>query len=416
MISTSFMKRHSNTSGPWKIAAVCLAAFVAAVAVRADDWPFVRRDTLGSGVATSTVADPPEMLWTYRADKQAGFEATAVVSNGIIYVGDDAGTFHAVRLNDGAAVWTKTFEDGCFLSGAALDGNHIFVGDANGIVRSLRMSDGEEVWSKEIGAEVYAGPTVQGDSLFVTCEAGALSCLNTANGEERWQFRIDAPLRCTPTIVAGHILLAGCDSKLHRIAVSDGTEVDTLPIDAPTGATAAARENRAYFGTEGGSFYAIEIPLGGDKQPAEIWTYRDPERNQPIRSAAAVGERLVVYGAQSKAVYALDRATGQLKWKLTTRSRVDSSPVIAGERVVAATDRGVLYVLDRTTGEVRWQFDAGGGFTASPIIVENRIVIGNTDGALYCFGASSSENKLTTETQRSLRSEAEQKKGSTIKP
>ena len=66
----------------------------------------------------------------------------------------------------------------------------------------------------------------------------------------------------------------------------------------------------------------------------------------------------------------LDPASGQIQWKLPTRSRVDSSPVIAGERVVAATERGVVYVIDANKGVVQWQFDAGGSFTASPIVVE----------------------------------------------
>jgi outer membrane protein assembly factor BamB len=246
-----------------------------------------------------------------------------------------------------------------------------------------------------VDGEVYAGPTIYGDDLFVTCEAGTLSCFSAADGEPRWTFQIDAPLRCAPTLIAGQILLAGCDSKLHRIDAESGAETDNMEIDAPSGATAAARAGRAYLGSERGTFYAIDVASTAVKPPAEAWTYRDPERGQPIRSAAAVSDRLVVYGGQSKAVYGLDPATGQLKWKLPTRSRVDSSPVIAGERVVAATDRGVVYVLDAATGAVLWQFDAGGRFAASPAVVDGRIILGNTDGSLYCFGTKSVADQKT---------------------
>ena len=65
----------------------------------------------------------------------------------------------------------------------------------------------------------------------------------------------------------------------------------------------------------------------------------------------------------------------------------DSSPVIAGDQVVAATERGVLYVIDAKRGEVNWKYDAGGSFTASPVVVDGQIIIGNGDGKLYCIGA-----------------------------
>jgi outer membrane protein assembly factor BamB len=72
---------------------------------------------------------------------------------------------------------------------------------------------------------------------------------------------------------------------------------------------------------------------------------------------------------------------------MPTRTRVESSPVIAGNRVVAATATGKIYLLDAASKEVKWEFDAGGGFTASPAVVDGRIILGNTDGTLYCFGS-----------------------------
>jgi outer membrane protein assembly factor BamB len=382
------MKRRFNQ--PWNAytaltLAVAATSFVARA--HADDWPVVRGDVLGSGVATSPLSDKLDELWTFHAPGDSGFDATPVITGGIVYIGDSDGTFDAVRLVDGTAVWIKKLGDAGFLAGAAYDQGRLYVGDSNGLMRCLSAEDGSEVWHADVGAEVYAGPMIHAQDVLVTCEAGTLTCLDAAIGKERWHFHIEAPLRCTPTIVAGHVLLAGCDSKLHLIDVSDGTETSTVAIDAPTGSTAAGREGRVYFGTEGGTFYGIDLAADNNKPPAIAWSYRDPERGQPIRSAAAVTKQLVTYGAQGKAVFGLSPVDGKILWKLPTRSRVDSSPVIAGDRVVAATERGVLYLIDAKTGEVKWQFEAGGHFTGSPAVVDGRIVIPNADGTLYCFGA-----------------------------
>jgi outer membrane protein assembly factor BamB len=388
------MKRRSNHQRyDYLRLAVLFAAMMLSAPAFADDWPLVRGDMLGSGVAQSSLPDKLDVLWTYHAPGDSAFDATPVIAGGTIYIGDSDGTIDAVRLADGTAAWTKKLGDAGFLAGAAWDQGRLYVGDSNGVVRCLSADDGSEVWRADVGAEVYAGPMVHDHDVLVTCEAGTLTCLDAATGKERWHFHIEAPLRCTPTIVAGHVLLAGCDSKLHLIDVTSGTETGAVGIDAPTGSTAAAGDRRVYFGTEGGTFYAIDLPADSDKPPVVAWTYRDPERSQPIRSAAAANEHLVVYGSQGKAVFGLNPTDGKLIWKLPTQSRVDSSPVIAGERVVAATDRGVLYLIDVKSGEAKWQFEAGGHFAGSPAVVDGRIVIPNADGTLYCFGAKDLKTK-----------------------
>jgi outer membrane protein assembly factor BamB len=386
-----------------------LVVLPAATAVRAEDWPVVRGDILGTGVAKSAVPEKLDVIWTYKAPDDAGFDATAVVQNGVIYVGDSAGTFHAVNFKDGTAVWSKKLTDIGFAAGAAVDKDRIYVGDLDGVVRCLSIADGSEIWSYKLEGEVFAGPTPHGDDVLITSEIGTLVCLNAADGKERWKpFRIDAPLRCSPTISAGRVMLAGCDSLLHIINASDGTQTHTVEIDGPTGSTPAMLGERVYFGTEGGTFFAIDVPADAAKKPAVAWTYHDKRRGQPIRSAAVITEKIAIYGSQGKAIYGLDPKTGERKWIVPTRSRVESSPVISGTNAIAATTAGKLYLLDTTTGEVKYENDFGGSFIASPAVVDARIILGNTDGTLYCLGAKSDKSgSFTTEDTAKAESKAE---------
>jgi outer membrane protein assembly factor BamB len=370
------------------VAAVLLSIVCECYHARADDWPLVRGDAQGTGVAHATLPDAPALLWKYSAGKDAGFEAPAVSADGVVYVGDNAGTFHAIRLTDHTEVWKKEFAESGFTAGASFESDRLYVGDMNGAIRCLSAMDGKELWSQKLEGEVHAAPSINDGDVLFTCEAGTLSCRNKQDGAERWQFHIEAPLRCTPTISSGRAAVAGCDSNLHWVDVANGKETEIVEIDAPTGSTPAMRNDHVFFGTEGGTFYGISEPAA-EKKSAVAWTYLDPQRNQPIRAAAAVNDELVVYGGQGKAIYGLDPTNGKEKWRVTTRSRVESSPVIVGNRVVAATAAGKIYLLDAATGDVVWEYDAGGSFVASPAIVDNKIVIGNTDGTLYCFGTDS---------------------------
>jgi hypothetical protein len=89
--------------------------------IRADDWPLVRGDIYGTGVARGMLSDAPVLLWKYSAGEDAGFDATTVVADGVVYVGDSAGTFHAIRLADGGEVWKKEFPETGFGAGAAVE-------------------------------------------------------------------------------------------------------------------------------------------------------------------------------------------------------------------------------------------------------------------------------------------------------
>jgi outer membrane protein assembly factor BamB len=65
---------------------------------------------------------------------------------------------------------------------------------------------------------------------------------------------------------------------------------------------------------------------------------------------------------------------------------VDSSPAIAGDRVLVGSGDGRLYVFDLASGKKLWEFEAGSALSASPAVAAGRVVIGAADGRLYCFG------------------------------
>ena len=350
----------------------------------------MRGDSAGTGVASTQLADQLEVLWELKADdKNAAFEATAVISQGVVYVGDSEGVMRAIKLSDGSPVWEQTFAENGFTSAAAVRGERLFTVDFDGVVRCHRTRSGEVVWQFNAESESSNGPNLFKDALLVTTEAGLLISLNAKTGKERWRFQIDGPLRCSASVGKGHALLAGCDSRLTVVDLNTGKEVGAVDIGGQTGSTAAVVGNQVFFGAETGEFLAVSTH--NLTAPTIGWRYHDPRRGQGIRTAAAATKTAVVYANQGKVIYAINPTNGEPLWTQPTKSRIESSPVIVtspqgGNRVVAATTRGRLLLLDLADGETIWDFDAGGSFVASPAVVDGRIVIGNTEGVLYCFG------------------------------
>ena len=91
----------------------------------------------------------------------------------------------------------------------------------------------------------------------------------------------------------------------------------------------------------------------------------------------------------SKRLQALNPANGEPVWEYAAKRRIDSSPVVVGDRVFFGAGDGRLYCVGLARGNLLWSHEAGGSFTGSPAVAEGHLVIANDDGVVYCFGERS---------------------------
>ena len=71
---------------------------------------------------------------------------------------------------------------------------------------------------------------------------------------------------------------------------------------------------------------------------------------------------------------------------VATKNRIDSSPVVAGEKVYFGSSDGHLYVVNLADGKQVQKIELGRSIIASAAVSQGRLVIGTTDGHLYCLG------------------------------
>lgn len=140
--------------------------------------------------------------------------------------------------------------------------------------------------------------------------------------------------------------------------VQTGGWVDAAP---------AAANDVLYVGSRGGKFYALDINTGAIK-----WQY-DTGNGGVIVSSAPVYDSAVYFGsakAPGSALYALNKDSGGLLWKVDLPQPVYSSPVITGNTLLVGDNRGKLLAFDKTSGAQQWMFSSNGGhtFLSSPSI------------------------------------------------
>ncbi len=95
-------------------------------------------------------------------------------------------------------------------------------------------------------------------------------------------------------------------------------------------------------------------------------TPSDVVRNQssPARFAGSLGDRR----PRSHACTGFRPENGEELWTWGTKSSIDGSPVIVGDRVYVGGGDGRVYGLNLASGEKLWEYEAGGDFVGSPAV------------------------------------------------
>lgn len=115
----------------------------------------------------------------------------------------------------------------------------------------------------------------------------------------------------------------------------------------------------------------------------ERWRFQG--RGQII-GGPAVARGTVCVGSRDTYVYALDSASGQLRWEVPTGDRVESTPAIGRRSVFVSSRDGKLYSFALADGKVRWAADTGAPSRSSPVLGSGIVVVGNQEGRLVALG------------------------------
>ncbi|MBI3269021.1 MAG: PQQ-binding-like beta-propeller repeat protein [Planctomycetes bacterium] len=344
------------------------------------------------GVAPGSLPDTLAPAWTFATE--GAVKSSASIAHGRVFVGSDDGSVYALELADGRKVWSFKTEDGVESCPLVLDGR-VYVGGADSYLYALDERSGALVWKYKTGDKVLGGP----NAFRASARAGAggeaaaattrivvgsydskVHCVEAADGRPVWTYNTENFVNGTPAVADGRVVFGGCDSFLHVLSAADGTRLARIEAGSYIGASVALAGPTAFVGHYGNQFLCADVAAGKIR-----WKYED--RPFPFFASAAVGESLVLVGSRDKRVLALRRDTGALAWSFATRGKVDSSPVLCGDKVVVGSDDGRLYLLRSSDGAEVGSYDLGGAILGSPAIAAGFVVVGSEDGKVLAFAA-----------------------------
>ena len=355
-----------------------------------NSWASFRNGNQQLGVAKSKLPKKLELLWAVPA-KDGVINTPAIVGDRV-YVGVLGGDLVCLNLKSGKQIWSyrsienkdpKKFAPG-FQSSPTVTADSVYIGDEDGVFHAVDRATGKQRWKFETNGEIVSSTSIVGDRLIFGSYDSSLYCLNAKDGSKVWQVQTQDRVNGSPAISGDFTFVTGCDEHLRVINIESGQEEYAMNLETYLIASPAVIGDMLYVGT-----YASEVIAVNWKTQQVVWRYKDPRREFPYHASAAVTDQFVVVGGRDKQLHCIDRKTGDGIWVFPTRSRIDSSPVIVGDRIFFGGSDKNLYEVNLKTGKQTWKFNAGKGITGSPAVGENHLVIGSesSDGLIYCFGA-----------------------------
>lgn len=231
---------------------------------------------------------------------------------------------------------------------AAVDGRRVLVGDGDGVVTCYDKTDGRRLWACKVGGKIVGTPAVWRHTVVFGTTDGRVVALDTRSGRQHWHVDCQAPMLGAVAIDRGTAFIGGCGHKMHAVDVSTGREVWT------------------YDGVDG---YVVTRPLiAGDK---------------------------VVFGAWDCRLYALDRATGRLRWIWNhPRGGMHFSPAgvwpVANKNAIFIADpQRALTAISPSDGTTLWRTFRSKARESIGMSADGRRIIAKTmQDSIVCYKAS----------------------------
>jgi eukaryotic-like serine/threonine-protein kinase len=232
-------------------------------------------------------------------------------------------------------------------------------------------------WKFPTGDRIISSPVAQDKVLYFGGDDGNIYAVDSETGRQIWKRTTGGPAPCTPAVANGIVYAGSYDGKFYA-------------LNAQTGAI------KWKFATEGERRFEAKGIHGLQPRNQTIADQFDVFLSSPV-----VVQGAVYFGSGDGNLYALDAATGELKWKFKTGDVVHASPAYADGVLFVGSWDSYFYAVDAETGKEKWRFHGGEdplihnqvGFQSSAAVVDGVVYVGCRDSNLYALDAATGKEK-----------------------
>ena len=370
-----------------------------------------------TGTAKYRVSHPalrtgPQLAWSAKIgegdSRKQRITADPVVANGRIYT-LDSGALLTATSTSGATLWTRDLtpasekQGQATGGGLAIEGDTLYASIGFGILAAIDASNGSLRWTQQLESSGSGTPTVYGDLIYLTAGDNTGWALRKSDGRVEWQIGASASLSNilgapAPAVTSKYAIFAFGSGDVQGVFRQGGLErwrtavVGRRPgragsFNSDVTSPPVVSGDRVFVGNNSGRLAALSLSSG-----QRLWTARDGAlgpvwpAGDSIFAVTDLNELVRINATDGKRIWGVP-LPNFVKERPKRQSAVFShyGPIIAGGRVIVASDDGVLRSYDPTDGSLTGTTEIPDGATTAPVVAGGVLYIVSAKGQLHAF-------------------------------
>lgn len=277
-------------------------------------------------------------------------------------------------------------------------------------------------WAFATAKGIFSSPVVDGEGTVYIGSADHWFYALNADGTLRWKFLTGEVIDSAALLDdKGRVYVASGDGRVYALDRASGKALWSFRAPTPAelakegvhtlidwfeGNTGMTGDGSLIVPNDNFQIYALDRDTGEMR-----WRFTTPDMNWSLPAYAPASDSLFfgnVYFTWAN-FFALDARTGEKRWSRGTLGSMVSSPLIANSRadaiVVAAGYDGYVRAYEQGTGKEIWKFGARDHIYASPAqLSDGTIVIPSADGTIYGLDPAKGRLRWSYDTREPIRS------------
>jgi eukaryotic-like serine/threonine-protein kinase len=277
-----------------------------------------------------------------------------------IYTASTSGTLYGLDYVAGVVKW-QFQAGGPVAATPTLAGGFVYFGCGDDNFYVVDLSLWSLYWQFPTGGPIQSQPLAVADTAYFGGGDGNLYKVNAYSRSAIWQFNLSGPVGSAAPQMGKRIVYIGSRSdSLYAVDADSGILKWSAKADGTTleNSTPTLADSTVYIGAASGSLFAFNDSTGGLR-----W------KSLPgvgVSDQPFVYNNTVYVTAGDGNLYAVDAGSGVMKWSVAGLYANGSGPIVAGGVLyVSGGGSGYFYAIDPATGNVKWRFNTGNAINIS---------------------------------------------------
>ncbi|MGF6927707.1 outer membrane protein assembly factor BamB [Chitinophaga sp. W2I13] len=368
------------------------------------DWPEVLQNIQRTGVTGIPTAGPLHLIWTANVGGNI-WKSSPICAAGKIFTGtiDDEGNHHssitALDAQTGKQLWQFPTGNSIKHSISYHDGL-LLATDAEGVTCALDAATGKLRWKhagdlKNLPAYNSAGAIHE--DVYYTGAGNYLQALDIHTGEVKWTNHDWTGGEGTPAAMAIH----------NGVLVTSSNWNHLFAHNAATGKLQWKRSDEGIrFRSGTPAFFDNRLYVHGINKlhildPATGKTTDSIPVTEDLKTMTAplVTNQYIITCTAAGGMLAFDKKTKKELWRFVpgealfysapysspSSATIESTPLLAGNRLIAGASDGYVYVVDLATGKMISRFNTGAPVFADMAVYNGMLYVADFSGNVNAF-------------------------------